>query len=126
VFQSGGQGRGVEAAHFGRDHTVESVRWCIEMPNEQDKAVLRFLFTKYKMARPLLAPPEIPPERLAILRKGFADTMQDADFRADAAKAGLDINPVSGEEIAKLVAGLNATPAAVVARTRMLLGQPAR
>jgi tripartite-type tricarboxylate transporter receptor subunit TctC len=92
----------------------------------EDKAVLRFLFTKYKMARPLLAPPEIPPERLAILRKGFADTMQDADFRADAAKAGLDINPVSGEEIAKLVAGLNATPAAVVARTRMLLGQPAR
>lgn len=93
---------------------------------EEDRAVLRFLLAKYKMARPLLAPPEIPPERLAILRKGFADTMQDPDFRADAAKAGLDINPVSGEEIAKLVAALNATPAAVVARTRALLGKPAR
>ena len=92
----------------------------------EDKAVLRFLLAKYKMARPLLAPPEIPPDRLAILRQGFADTMADSDFRADAAKAGLDINPVSGEEIAKLVAGLNATPAPIVARTRMLLGKPER
>jgi hypothetical protein len=58
-----------------------------------------------------------------VLRKALADTMQDADFRADAAKAGLDINPVSGEEIAKLVAQLNATPAATVARARMLLGK---
>lgn len=94
--------------------------------SEEDKAVLRFLLAKYKMARPLLAPPELPPQRLAILRKAFADTMADPDFRADAVKAGLDINPVSGEEIAKLVASLNATPPEVIARTRMLLGKETR
>lgn len=93
---------------------------------EEDRAVLRFLLAKYKMARPLLAPPEIAAERLAILRKGFLDTMQDPDFRADAARAGLDINPVSGEEIGALVASLNATPAPIIARTRALLGKPER
>jgi tripartite-type tricarboxylate transporter receptor subunit TctC len=93
-------------------------------PSEEDRAVLRFLMAKYAMARPLVAPPDLPPQRIAALRAGFAATMQDEEFRADAARLGLDINPVGGAEIAALVAGLNATQAAIIARAKTLLGKP--
>ena len=52
-----------------------------------------------EMARPFAAPPDLPPERLAALRQAFDQTMKDPDFLADAAKSGLDVNPLTGEAL---------------------------
>jgi hypothetical protein len=49
---------------------------------------------------------------MAILRKGFMDTLLDPEFKADAAKGRLDIEPVAGEEVEKIVHDLfKLTPA---------------
>ena len=55
--------------------------------------------------RPYVLPPGTPKARVEILRRAFDATMKDPDFLADAKKANLDIEPVTGSEMEKLVAG---------------------
>ncbi|HWH76486.1 MAG TPA: hypothetical protein VNT76_03905, partial [Candidatus Binatus sp.] len=66
-------------------------------------------------------PPNTPKERMQILRKGFLQTMKDADFLSDAGKANLEIAPASGEEIEQLIQNLFKTPPAVVAKLKEVL-----
>jgi tripartite-type tricarboxylate transporter receptor subunit TctC len=49
-------------------------------------------------------PPKTPKDRVHSLRKALADTLKDPEFLADAQKARLDLNPLSGEEMEKVVA----------------------
>jgi tripartite-type tricarboxylate transporter receptor subunit TctC len=58
------------------------------------------------IVRVYVTTPRIPKDRLEILRKAFAATLTDAEFVAEAKKANLDINPLSGEEVKKTVDGL--------------------
>jgi len=58
------------------------------------------------MLRPFVLPPKTPKERVALLRKAFLDTLNDPMFKADAEKGRLDIEPVGGEEVEKIVHGL--------------------
>ena len=89
--------------------------------SDADRAILRLVFARNIMGRPFAAPPGVAPERVAILRKAFTDTMNDKDFLAEAAKIDLEINPVSGEELQKLVADAYKTPPDIVKRTADLL-----
>jgi tripartite-type tricarboxylate transporter receptor subunit TctC len=57
-----------------------------------------------KAARPVLAPPGVPADRVAALRAGFAALAQDKDFLADSAKAKLDVAPVVGAQVDKVIA----------------------
>jgi len=68
-------------------------------------------------------PPGTPKDRVQVLRTAFLSTLKDREFQADAGKAKLDINPVSGEEIEKNVAGLFNLEPAMVARLKELLLQ---
>jgi tripartite-type tricarboxylate transporter receptor subunit TctC len=77
---------------------------------EEQRQILAFAITGQTIARPFAAPPGIPAERLAILRKGFDETMKDPAFLADAKRLQLDVNPVSAEETQKLIAAIYATP----------------
>jgi len=67
------------------------------------------------MGRPYMAPPGVPADRAAALRKAFMDTMTDKDFLAEAERAKFEITPVSGEKVADLVAEIYRTTTAAVA-----------
>jgi tripartite-type tricarboxylate transporter receptor subunit TctC len=84
--------------------------------NDADRKVLELHFTQKTAARPLVAPPEVPAERIAILRKAFADLVKDKEFLADADKAKIEVDFVPGEEIDKVVAQVAATPPAIAER----------
>jgi len=73
------------------------------------------------MAWPFLAPPRTPNDRVEALRKAFMATMQDKDFLAEADKAGLEITPVTGEEIQQLVQQVYATPTGIARKTAEFL-----
>jgi tripartite-type tricarboxylate transporter receptor subunit TctC len=66
------------------------------------------------LAWPLVAPPELPAERVAELRTAFDAMMQDPQLMAEAAAQGLDVDPVRGAEIAELVQRLYGTPPEVI------------
>jgi tripartite-type tricarboxylate transporter receptor subunit TctC len=64
------------------------------------------------IVRLFVTTPRTPKERLQILRNAFAKTLVDPDFVAEAKKSNLDINPLTGEEVKKLVDDLfNLAPA---------------
>jgi tripartite-type tricarboxylate transporter receptor subunit TctC len=78
--------------------------------SDAQRQMLRMIFARQVMGRPFLAPPGVPAERVAALRKAFMDTINDKEFLADAAKAKLEINPVDGEKVQALVKEIYATP----------------
>ena len=84
--------------------------------NDADRKVLALHFTQKTAARPLVAPPEVPPERIAILRKAFEDLAKDKDFLAEADKLKIEIDFVPGNEIDKIVAQVAETPPDIAAR----------
>src|SRR3954467_10155829 len=78
--------------------------------NEEQKQILTLIFARQALGRPYLAPPGIPFDRVDVLRKAFMDTMKDPEFLAEADKAQLEITPVSGDALQKLVADVYKTP----------------
>ena len=66
-----------------------------------------------RRARPVVAPPGVPVERLEALRAAFAALASDTEFLADAEKSQLEVNPVSGEEVEQLVKDVYQTPKAL-------------
>jgi tripartite-type tricarboxylate transporter receptor subunit TctC len=89
--------------------------------NDEQRQILKIIFARQVMGRPFLAPPDVPPDRVAALRKAFMDTMNDKEFVAEAEKTQLEITPVSGEEIQKLVRDLYATPPQIAQKAGELL-----
>jgi tripartite-type tricarboxylate transporter receptor subunit TctC len=58
------------------------------------------------IVRPYVVPPRTPKTRVQLLRKAFADTLQNPKFLADAKKSNLDLEPILGEDLEKTVAKL--------------------
>jgi tripartite-type tricarboxylate transporter receptor subunit TctC len=90
---------------------------------DEQRQIFKLIFARQVMGRPFAAPPGVPADRLAVLRRAFADTMKDKAFLADAEKRKFEINPVSGEEIQALVQDVYQTPAAVTKKAAAILGQ---
>ena len=84
--------------------------------DEVDRKVLELYFTQKTMARPVVAPPGVPPERVAILRKAFEALASDAAFLADAQRTKQDIDIVPGATLDKIVRSIAATTPEVAAR----------
>jgi hypothetical protein len=66
--------------------------------NDDQRAILKLSIARQDLARPYVAPPGLPPERLKALRAAFDATMTDPEFLADAKRMNLDVRPTSGGE----------------------------
>jgi tripartite-type tricarboxylate transporter receptor subunit TctC len=86
--------------------------------DDRQRQILKLIFSRQTMGRPFAAPPAIPADRAQALRTAFDLTMKDPEFLAEAQTRGLEINPVSGHDIEKLIAELYQTPKDVVAEAR--------
>jgi tripartite-type tricarboxylate transporter receptor subunit TctC len=87
----------------------------LEVAHDADqRAALKLILSRQMMARPYVAPPGIPPERLKALRAAFDATMTDPEFLADAQRQDLEVRPVSGAEADALINELYASPPGVV------------
>jgi tripartite-type tricarboxylate transporter receptor subunit TctC len=91
--------------------TTDEARQLIEAGIYDPSAITR-LYT---------LPPGTPKARVQLLRKAFLDTLQDPEFRAEATKAKLDVDPIPGEEVEAIVARTLERSPAVVARLKEVL-----
>jgi hypothetical protein len=71
--------------------------------------------------RPFVLPPKTPKDKVAILRQAFINTLNDPDFKTDAATARLDVEPVSGEDVEKIVHGLFKLDPVLISRLKDVL-----
>ena len=88
---------------------------------DEQKQILTLVFARQTMGRPFVAPPGVPADRIAALRKAFMDTMKDKEFLAEAEKAQLEITAVSGEELQALVAKGYAVDPAIAKKTAEMI-----
>jgi tripartite-type tricarboxylate transporter receptor subunit TctC len=71
--------------------------------------------------RPYVTPPRTPKQRVETLRQAFDVTMKDPEFLADAKKANLDLEPISGSEMERIVSGIFKLDPALTAKLKSIL-----
>ncbi|MFL5083959.1 MAG: Bug family tripartite tricarboxylate transporter substrate binding protein [Xanthobacteraceae bacterium] len=88
---------------------------------DADRAALRLVIARLEYGRPFFMPPQVPPERVAAVRRAFDAAVKDPAYLAEAEKLKIDVDPLSGEEVANLVEQVSRTPAETVTRVRTAL-----
>ena len=88
--------------------------------NDEERKLLELFASPSLIGRSVLAPPGLPPERVAELRRAFMATMQDPAFLADVKKAKLDLNPMPGEALQEAIGKMGNVPDSLVARARQV------
>ncbi len=73
--------------------------------------------------RPYSLPPGTPKDRVQILRKAFDATLKDPEFLADAKKSRLGVDPISGEELDRMVQALFKLSPTVTSKLKAALQQ---
>jgi len=86
----------------------------------EDRQLLELMVGPTAMARPFVAPPALPANKTALLRRAFDATVSDPEFRAEAERIQADLAPSTGEEVQKVVERIYATPGPVIERARKL------
>jgi tripartite-type tricarboxylate transporter receptor subunit TctC len=101
-----------------------------DAPNMLDQAktpeqrqVLEFIYAQLQLSRAIAAPPGLPSDRIETLRDAFDAAIADPGLLEEAKRQKLDINPLSGEETARVVRRFFASPAMVVEKVQSLLRQ---
>jgi tripartite-type tricarboxylate transporter receptor subunit TctC len=89
---------------------------------DRQKQILKMVINGEALGRPFLAPPDIPGDRAAALRKAFADTMADPQFIADRRAENETVDFKAGTQVAETVKEINDTPKALVDETRKMIG----
>jgi hypothetical protein len=88
-----------------------------ELTSDADAlALISFAELPFFMALPFAAPPGVPADRARALRTAFMDMTRDKDFLAEAERIGIDMSPIDGAGILKMLAATAATPKAVITR----------
>ena len=107
----------VQFGRLTRHPELPEVPTARELVTDPDaKAMLDFAETSFFMALPMVAPPDLPPERARALQAGFMAMTRDPAFLEDARKSGFDVSPVDAAGVLKLVEKMAATPKDVVRR----------
>jgi hypothetical protein len=88
---------------------------------DEGKKLLRIASEVYGKQRLYSLPPQVPEQRLRVLQKAFSATLKDPQFLAEAEKAKLEIDPIDGPGIEKMVNGLYEIEPAIVSRVKQIL-----
>jgi tripartite-type tricarboxylate transporter receptor subunit TctC len=85
---------------------------------QADRQAIELIVSPNLFARPFAAPPGVPANRLAALRKAFDETVTDPDYLAEAKERGLHVELVTGAELDDVLRRLYATPKEIVTRVK--------
>jgi tripartite-type tricarboxylate transporter receptor subunit TctC len=84
----------------------------------ENRTIMELIYSSETFGRPYMMAPGVPAERVAAVRKAFIETLKDPEAVAEAQKIGLDLDPISGEELQALAEKIYATPAAIIERAK--------
>jgi tripartite-type tricarboxylate transporter receptor subunit TctC len=87
----------------------------------QGREVIDFLVSGGDIGRSLVTPPGVPADRLAALRAAHGAMMRDPALIAEAARRSINLNPASGEQLARLVEKTLATPGEIIEQASQVL-----
>jgi tripartite-type tricarboxylate transporter receptor subunit TctC len=88
---------------------------------EEQREIIVTYMTSLEFGKPVVAPPDIPPERTNALRRSFDAMLADPAFQAEAAKMNMTLTLRKGEELQKIARHLMATPRQIVDKMQALM-----
>jgi tripartite-type tricarboxylate transporter receptor subunit TctC len=104
---------------FTKNPELPDVPMFLSVANtEEQRAALRLMLARLEYGRPFFLPPNVPAARVQALRRAFDATMKDPAYLAEADKLKIEVEPLTGEEVANFVEQVIKTPAETVARVR--------
>jgi len=89
--------------------------------NEEERSILHVIFARQALGRPFMGPPGVPQDRAAALQSAFMATMKDKAFLAEADKAQLEITPLSGQAVQKIIDDSAKTNPAVLKKAAAMI-----
>jgi tripartite-type tricarboxylate transporter receptor subunit TctC len=87
---------------------------------DEQRSILAFHAASLETGRPLLAPPNVPAERVAALRRAFDATMRDPAFLDEARLRRLEVDPRTGEYVEGVLRAIAALPDEVIAKAAQM------
>ncbi len=106
-----------------RHPDLPGVSWIFDHARtDDDKAAMELMFSPQEFGRPFVLPPAVTADTIKMMRSAFDSTMTDPNFLDEAARRKMDIDPVTGIDIATMVAKLAKTPPHIVNSVRALVG----
>jgi tripartite-type tricarboxylate transporter receptor subunit TctC len=101
---------------------IPDVPRLIDETNDPEmKQILETISAPLAMGRPILTAPDVPPQRLAALRKAFDAAMADPGFKAEAERKNLEYDYASGEKIEGIINRLYAMPKPIIEKAARAL-----
>jgi tripartite-type tricarboxylate transporter receptor subunit TctC len=90
---------------------------------DRDRALIEALEVPYALSRPYAAPPGVPADRAKALQDAFLATHKDPQYLAEAAKLNIDVSPIGGDEVMRLIEGIAQTPPDVLKSMEKFVGE---
>jgi tripartite-type tricarboxylate transporter receptor subunit TctC len=107
--------RPVIQAGTSRHKELPDVPLMQELISDRKKAeVAEFLSSGSAIGRALIAPRAAPAERVAALRAAFLAMTADEKFRSEIRRSGMELDPISGEELDRISARILEAPTEIV------------
>jgi tripartite-type tricarboxylate transporter receptor subunit TctC len=101
---------------------LKDVPFVVDLAQKpDDKQAIEFLYAGQGIGRPFIAPQNLPPDRLKMLRDAFDATMKDPEFIAEAGLRKLTLDPEDGEHLEALIKKTYATPNLIIDRIAKLI-----
>jgi tripartite-type tricarboxylate transporter receptor subunit TctC len=94
------------------------------LKTDEEVQMARLVFGVNEITRPLTAPPGVPPERLAALRKAFVDVTRDPGLIEDGKKLGFQLDPMPADELMAEFNALYRTPKEIVQKSSVATSTP--
>jgi tripartite-type tricarboxylate transporter receptor subunit TctC len=89
---------------------------------EEERQIIGFYNSTAELGRPVMTAPAVPPERVAALRDALAEVMKDKLFVEEATKQGLEISPLTGDEVRVITEAIGKTPKVLIDKTIDMVG----
>jgi tripartite-type tricarboxylate transporter receptor subunit TctC len=89
--------------------------------SDEQRALMRFVFSSTEFGRPYVLPPDVPKDRVETMRKAFAEALADPDLIAEAARMKMDMTYRPPDALERLVASLYEAPPALIETVKKLV-----
>jgi tripartite-type tricarboxylate transporter receptor subunit TctC len=108
-----------------KEHKLPDVPGVLDyVSKDNDRQLVELLLARLWFGRPLVAPPDLPPERIADLRNAFNNMMRDPELLADAKQSRLPMRPMLADDAEDFVRRLYQSPHNIVQRARRMVAAP--
>jgi tripartite-type tricarboxylate transporter receptor subunit TctC len=103
-------------------HALSDVPTIYDHANtDAQRQLMRFVFSSTEFGRPYLMPPEVPKDRIMLIRKAIFDATHDPELIAEAGRMNLDMTYRPPDRLERLLAKLYETPPAVIDEVKKIV-----